>query len=101
MAKYIRPSLWSRIQSNASSGPAVCQLLKSARRCEPDPLVESELLRPTFKLRDKPLAPVCGFLSFELLTEKLTGIRQLGLASSLKPDFLQKSAEYYGAADEE
>jgi len=29
MAKYIRPSLWSRIQSNASSGPAVCQLLKS------------------------------------------------------------------------
>ncbi|MBA3883967.1 MAG: hypothetical protein H0X73_14975 [Chthoniobacterales bacterium] len=63
--------------------------------------VESELLRPTFKLRDKPLASVCGFLSFELLTEKLTGIRQLGLASSLKPDFLQKSAEYYGAADEE
>ncbi len=63
--------------------------------------VESELLRPTFKLRDKPLASVCGFLSFELLTEKLAGIRQLALASSLKPDFLQKTAEYFGEAEDE
>jgi hypothetical protein len=58
--------------------------------------VESELLRPTFKLREKPLAMTCGFLSFEVLTEKLLGIRELGLASSLKPDFLRKTAEYFG-----
>ncbi len=58
--------------------------------------VESELLRPTFKLREKPLASVCGFLSFEVLTSKLDGIRQLGLASSLKPDFLKKTAEFFG-----
>jgi hypothetical protein len=63
--------------------------------------VESELMRPTFKLREKPLASVCGFLGFELLTDKLKGIRQLGLASSLKPDFLQKTAEYFGGIDEE
>ncbi len=61
--------------------------------------VESELLRPTFKLREKPLATTCGFLSFELLTEKLIGIRDLGLATSLKPDFLRKTAEYFGAED--
>lgn len=59
--------------------------------------VESELLRPTFKLREKPLASVCGFLSFEILTSKLGGIRQLNLASSLKPDFLKKAAEFFGA----
>ncbi|HAK07553.1 MAG TPA: hypothetical protein DCO65_09875 [Spartobacteria bacterium] len=63
--------------------------------------VESELMRPTFKLHEKPLASVCGFLGFELLTDKLKGIRQLGLASSLKPDFLQKTAEYFGGIDEE
>ncbi|PYI94366.1 MAG: hypothetical protein DME97_02605 [Verrucomicrobia bacterium] len=61
--------------------------------------VEAELLRPTFKLRDKPLASVCGFLSFEVLTSKLRGIRQLGLATSLKPDFLKKTAEYFGDED--
>ncbi len=58
--------------------------------------VENELLRPTFKLREKPLATSCGFLSFELLSEKLHGIRNLGLASSVKPDFLHKTAEYFG-----
>jgi hypothetical protein len=58
--------------------------------------VESELMRPTFKLRDKPLALVCGFLGFDSLVQKLEGIRKLGLASSLKADFLQKTAEYFG-----
>jgi hypothetical protein len=62
--------------------------------------VESELLRPTFKLRDKPLAITCGFLSFETLTDKVQGIRALGLASSLKPDFLQKTAEYFGGDED-
>lgn len=57
--------------------------------------VESELMRPTFKLREKPLASICGFLGFDLLTEKLDAIRKLGLASSLKADFLQRTAEYF------
>jgi hypothetical protein len=57
--------------------------------------VESELMRPTFKLREKPLASICGFLGFDSLTEKLKTIQNLGLASSLKPDFLQKTAEYF------
>jgi hypothetical protein len=58
--------------------------------------VESELMRPTFKLREKPLASLCGFLGFDSLVEKLKGIQQLGLASSLKADFLEKTAEYFG-----
>lgn len=58
--------------------------------------VESELMRPTFKLREKPLASLCGFLGFDSLVEKLRGIQQLGLASSLKADFLEKTAEYFG-----
>jgi hypothetical protein len=58
--------------------------------------VENELMRPTFKLREKPLASVCGFLGFDLLSEKLKRIHELGLASSLKADFLQKTAEYFG-----
>ena len=63
--------------------------------------VEQEIRRPTFALRDKPLAHVCGFISFSKLMEKLAGIRKLGLANSLKPDFLQKTAEYYSDAEEE
>ena len=57
--------------------------------------VEQEILRPTFALRDKPLPKICGFLGFNTLVEKLDGIRKLGLASSLKPDFLQKTAKYF------
>jgi hypothetical protein len=57
--------------------------------------VEQEILRPTFKLRDKPLSKVCGFIGFSTLVERVEGINQLGLASSLKPDFLQKMAEYF------
>jgi len=57
--------------------------------------VESELMRPTFKLREKPLASMCGFLGFDFLTAKLKTIQNLGLVSSLKPDFLQKTAEYF------
>jgi hypothetical protein len=57
--------------------------------------VKQEILRPTFSLREKPLATVCGFLSFEKLVEKVDGIRRLGLASSLKPDFMKKTAEFF------
>lgn len=61
---------------------------------------EQEILRPTFALREKPLANVCGFISFSKLMEKLNGIRKLGLATSLKSDFLQKTAEYFGEDEE-
>ncbi len=57
--------------------------------------VEQEIRRPTFSLREKPLAEICGFLGFGNFTEKLNGIRKLGLASSLKPDFLAKAAQYF------
>jgi hypothetical protein len=59
--------------------------------------VKQEILRPTFSLREKPLAEVCGFIGFGKLTEKLDGIRKLGLASSLKEDFLLKTAEFFAA----
>lgn len=58
--------------------------------------VEQEILRPTFEMREKPLSSVCGFLAFSTLMEKVDGIRKLGIANSLKPDFLEKAAEYYG-----
>src|SRR5262245_12038293 len=61
--------------------------------------VEQEILRPTFSLRDKPLAKICGFLPFSVLCEKLDGIRKLGLSGSLKPSFLKATAEFF-AEDE-
>jgi hypothetical protein len=59
--------------------------------------VEQEILRPTFALRERSLPEVCGFLSFSKLVDTLDGIRRLGLAASLKPDFLTKTAEFFGA----
>jgi hypothetical protein len=59
--------------------------------------VKQEILRPTFSLREKPLAEICGFIGFGKFTEKLDGIHKLGLASSLKPDFLLKTAEFFAA----
>ena len=61
--------------------------------------VEQELLRPTFSLREKPVAKVCGFLPFSVLCEKLEGIRKLGLSGSLKPTFLKTTAEFFGAEE--
>ncbi|MEX2316660.1 MAG: hypothetical protein WD669_05885 [Pirellulales bacterium] len=63
--------------------------------------VEREILRPTFKLREKPLHQVCGFLAFSSFTEKVEGIRRLGLAASLKPDFLEQTAEFFETTTEE
>jgi len=57
--------------------------------------VEQELLRPTFSLREKPLARICGFLPFTILCQKLAGIRKLGLSASLKPSFLKTTAEFF------
>jgi hypothetical protein len=59
--------------------------------------VEQELLRPTFGLREKPLAKICGFLPFSILCDKLAGIQKLGLSGSLKPTFLRTTAEFFVA----
>lgn len=63
--------------------------------------VEQEILRPTFSLRERPLPDVCGFLPFSTLMEKVEGIHKLGIASSLKPDFLEQTAEFFGSEDTE
>lgn len=62
--------------------------------------VQQEIRRPTFSLRERPLSETCGFLSFSTLMAKVEGIRKLGLASSLKPDFLESTAEYFTRHDQ-
>ena len=57
--------------------------------------VEQELLRPTFRLRERPLNKMCGFLAFSKLSEVRRGIDTLGGASHLKPTFLKSVAEYF------
>ncbi len=59
--------------------------------------VEQEILRPTFNLRERPLGEVCGFLPFSKLIETVEGIRKLGLAGSLKADFLKKNVEFFAS----
>jgi hypothetical protein len=61
--------------------------------------VETEILRPTFFLRDKPLAKICGFLPFSTLMEKVLGIHHLGIAGSLRPEFLEHAAEFFTASE--
>jgi hypothetical protein len=61
--------------------------------------VRQEIARPTFAYREKPLPRVCGFLGFGKLMEKVEGIRRLGLARSVKPEFLKTTAEYFGDSD--
>ncbi len=58
--------------------------------------VEREILRPSFNLRDPPLARVCGFLPASKLLAKMDGIETLGLTGAIKPDFLKDTAEYFG-----
>jgi hypothetical protein len=57
--------------------------------------VRNEILRPTFRLREKPLSEICGFISIEELKEKIEGLKRLGLISSMKADFLNEIAEYF------
>jgi len=57
--------------------------------------VEQEMLRPTFMLREKPLAEICGFLPIDELMEKIDGVAKLGITASLKPDFLDQMADYF------
>jgi hypothetical protein len=61
--------------------------------------VRQEIARPTFAYREKPLPKVCGFIGFGKLMDKVEGIRHLGLAGSLKPEFLKTFAEYFGDRD--
>ena len=58
--------------------------------------VEREILRPTFKLREKPLAEVCGFLPVGSLLEKVDAIQKLRLTGSIKADFVTEMADYFG-----
>jgi hypothetical protein len=58
--------------------------------------VRQEIMRPTFELLQKPLSKVCGFIAFDTLRRKVKGIQDLGLASSIKPEFLEGIAEYFG-----
>jgi hypothetical protein len=57
--------------------------------------VGQEIQRPTFSLRDKPLNEICGFLPFGKLQSQVKAINEMGLAFSLKPEFLGKIAEYF------
>jgi hypothetical protein len=61
--------------------------------------VQQEISRPTFAYRDKPLAKMCGFVGFSKFMDKVDGIRRLGLAGSLRPDFLKATAEYFTDPD--
>ena len=63
--------------------------------------VEQEIRRPTFQLRSKPLATAFGFLPFSRLLEKIKGIRKLGIAASLNPQFLEALTEYFTRPDAE
>lgn len=63
--------------------------------------VKQEIARPTFAYREKPLPKVCGFIGFGQLMAKVDGIRKLGLAGALKPDFLKTTAEYFVEAEDE
>ena len=58
--------------------------------------VEQEILRPTFTLREKPLHAVCGFIPESVLLQKVKAAEQHGLLSSLKPEFLESIAQYFG-----
>ena len=62
--------------------------------------VRGEILRPTFKVREKPISEVCGFLSIEELTEKIEGLKRLGVLGSIKPDFLDEIAEFFSEESE-
>ena len=62
--------------------------------------VRGEILRPTFKLREKPISEVCGFLSIEELFDKIEGLRKLGALTSIKPSFLDEVAEFFSENNE-
>lgn len=58
--------------------------------------VDREIMRPTFRLRDRPLGEACGYLELEELTEKVESIRELGVIRSIKSSFLEDLAIHFG-----
>jgi len=62
--------------------------------------VEQEILRPTFRLRDKPLFEVCGFIPYDTFRKKIETIQELKLATALRPKFLEQEAQYFAGAKE-
>lgn len=57
--------------------------------------VQQEILRPTFALRERPLPETCGYLPFSGLTDVVETMAKIGLAGSLRPDFLQQKAIFF------
>jgi hypothetical protein len=62
--------------------------------------VEQEILRPTFRLREKPLFEVCGFIPYDTFRKKIETIHELKLATALRPKFLEQEAHYFAGAKE-
>ena len=62
--------------------------------------MEQEIRRPTFVYREKPVPDICGFVSFEQLVKTVEGLRALGVAQSMRADFLEQLAEFFNDDDE-
>ena len=63
--------------------------------------MQQEIARPTFAYREKPLPRICGFIGFGSFMDQVNGIRKLGVAAALKPDFLKTTAEYFVDPEDE
>lgn len=59
--------------------------------------VAQEIRRPTFAYRERPLPKLCGFLAFGKLMKTIEGVRLVNVASSLNPNFLKKTAEFFNS----
>src|SRR2546421_8081781 len=95
-------SLWANTMGISSTRSVVtvsCSVMPTAYRIFK--ILSSFDRTERFELREKPLSKVCGFLAFSNLVEKVEGIRKLGIAKSLKPDFLEKTAEFFGELENE
>jgi hypothetical protein len=62
------------------------------------PKFKTEVPRPTFASRNKPLHTVCGFLPYSKLCERLEAAKEF--LCHLKPDFIDDIAEFYDPAEE-
>ncbi len=56
--------------------------------------VLKEIDRPIFHLLPTPLAKICAYLPIETLLKKIDGVHAAGVATSLKPSFLDDLAEW-------
>lgn len=62
--------------------------------------VAQEILRPTFRILERPLSEICGFLPLSVLKKKIEGARSLELLPSLKADFISQMAERFAEDDQ-